>query len=110
MEWAIVVLAVGVIGITVLVAQGRGGEMPPEPVSDSYEPLIPDPIEPATLDEASFAVVIRGYDMRQVDELLARGAEELRELRRERDDLRAELDAGAGPEVRRLEPQPADGE
>lgn len=77
MSWFIAGILVAVIGLTVALAKGRGGEMPAE-TPDRLVPSLPEgPLRPEDLQGVKFAVVTRGYDMAQVDALLERIADQL---------------------------------
>ncbi|HSN43498.1 MAG TPA: DivIVA domain-containing protein [Propionibacteriaceae bacterium] len=77
MVWVFVGVAVLVIGLTVALASGRLGAMP-EAIVDRPVPRLPDGELSATdVRDASFAVVMRGYSMEQVDALLSRLADQL---------------------------------
>lgn len=77
MTWIIVLLAVVVIGIAWIVAQGRLGGMPPL-VDDRPGPDLPDAdITGEDLRGIRLAVTTRGYSMAQVDALLDRLANQL---------------------------------
>ncbi|MCL2782371.1 MAG: DivIVA domain-containing protein [Propionibacteriaceae bacterium] len=77
MVWFIVVLAVVVIAIAWLAAQGRLGGMPPM-VDDRPGPDLPDSdLRGDDLRRVRIAVTSRGYSMQQVDALLERVANQL---------------------------------
>lgn len=86
--WVMAVLAVVVMGVTAVLATGRGGELAPvEQEGDG--PTLPPPDRPVTaadLEGARFTTAVRGYRMSEVDALLGRLAEELRS-RPDRADL-----------------------
>ena len=67
MVWALCGLVIVIIGLAVLAASGKFGQVPA--VVDDRP--VPD------LRSAHFAVVPRGYSMRQVDQLLDRVAAQL---------------------------------
>ena len=77
MEWVAWVLAVAVLGLGAIAASGKMGELPAT-ITDSPRPHVPpgrltgDDLRDCRLD-----VVIRGYSMTQVDELLDRLSEQL---------------------------------
>ena len=78
MEIVIVVIAVAVLGLAALVAAGWFGQMQAEPVRDTYQPPVPEgELSAADLEQVRFGVTPLGYDMSQVDELVARVAREL---------------------------------
>jgi DivIVA domain-containing protein len=75
--WFLGVLVVLVIGATVVVAAGRGGEMRPV-YDDRPDLLVPDaPLTGDVLRSVRFSVAVRGYRMDEVDALLARLADQL---------------------------------
>ncbi|MGL5405821.1 MAG: DivIVA domain-containing protein [Propionibacteriaceae bacterium] len=77
MEWVFAALAVVVIGLAAFAAAGHLGAMPEVDV-DTPSPILPDgKLGAADLRSARFGVQIRGYDMAQVDSLLARLSEQL---------------------------------
>lgn len=77
MIWVLAIAAVGVLGLAAMAATGRLGEMP-QTVTDMPEPHFPDGwLVGDDLRSARFAVVARGYSMRQVDELVERLANQL---------------------------------
>lgn len=77
MEWVITALAVIILGIAALAAAGRLGSMP-EADDDVYAPPLPTgEITSDDLRGMRFGVALRGYDMRQVDTLLRRLADQL---------------------------------
>lgn len=85
MELIIAAVAVAVLGVAAFAATGRLGSLP-EPVDDLYEPTLPQgDVTPADLRRTRFGVTLRGYDMRQVDELLERLAGQLEAVSAERD-------------------------
>lgn len=77
MVWFLGIVAVLVVGATVVVAVGRGGEMQP-----AYDDR-PDAVVPAgeigadALRAVRFSVGFRGYRMDEVDTLLAHLADQL---------------------------------
>lgn len=92
MEWFIAVVAIVALGVAAMAAAGGVGEMSPEPVYDVYRQQLPDgPLRAQDLRDVRFAVALRGYAMAQVDELLARLADEIAQ----RDALITELTAEA---------------
>ena len=77
MVWFLGVLVVLVIGATVVVAVGRGGEMRAV-YDDRPDQLLPDaPLTADVLRSVRFSVAVRGYRMDEVDSLLARLADQL---------------------------------
>lgn len=104
MEMLIVIVAVVVLGLAAMVAAGKLGEMRAEPVRDQYQPPIPadGPVHGQDLSGVRFAVSPRGYDMAEVDDLMARMARELDE----RDRRLGELGQGRVPgPTRAVEPR-----
>lgn len=79
MEWFLWILAVAVLGLAAVASSGRLGELPPT-VNDTPTPhLPPGDLTADDVRRARFAVVVRGYSMAQVDELLERVARQLDE-------------------------------
>lgn len=77
MEWVLWMIAVAILGMAAVVASGRLGEMPAT-VTDTPRPHLPSGrITGEGLRGLRFAVVVRGYSMQQVDELLDRVASQL---------------------------------
>lgn len=90
MFWLQVVVAVGIVLATVLVAGGRGDGLSPAEVNRQRRSLPEDrALVPADLSAVDLGVAFRGYRMDEVDELLDRFALELAE----RDERVAELEA-----------------
>ena len=79
--WLFAVVAVAVMGVTAVVATGRGGSMG-EVFDDRVDARVPAgrPLTAADLRRVRFSTALRGYRMAEVDALLDRLAEEL-ELR-----------------------------
>lgn len=78
MEWAIAVLVVAVLGGAAAVAAGAFGEMPTEPVRDTYRQELPKTrLSVEDVQRLRFGVSVRGYDMRQVDDAIARLSHEI---------------------------------
>lgn len=79
MTWFFAILLVAVMGVTALVATGRGGSMA-EAYDDRPDARVPDdgPLTAADLEEVRFTTSLRGYRMSEVDALLDRLAGELR--------------------------------
>ncbi|HMR48162.1 MAG TPA: DivIVA domain-containing protein [Arachnia sp.] len=70
MVWAIVLVAMVVMGIAAIAGTGRLGEMP-EPVTDRPKPLLPDlPFGEDYLSRLRIPVLAHGYAVDQVDDLL----------------------------------------
>lgn len=89
MAWGIAVLAFAVLGVTVAVAAGGLGEMAAEPVRDTYRQDLPDDrLAPEEIQRLRFGISIRGYDMHQVDDALARLSHEIADRDDEIDRLR----------------------
>lgn len=77
MVWALGILVVVIIVLGLWAARGRLGQLGPQ-LPDRPGPDLPDgPVRAEDLDAVRFAVVTRGYDMEQVDAVLARLAEQL---------------------------------
>lgn len=95
MELVIVIVAVVVLGLAAMVAAGKFGEMKAEPVRDVYQPPVPADreLDADDLEQVRFGVQARGYDMAEVDDLMARMARELDE----RDRRISELGQGRVP-------------
>lgn len=95
MFWLQVVIAVGIVLATVLVAGGRGDGLSPVDVN-RQRTMVPEDraLVPADLEAVDLGVGLRGYRMDEVDELLDRVALELAE----RDERIAELEARTAPE------------
>ncbi|WP_176451675.1 DivIVA domain-containing protein [Enemella dayhoffiae] len=112
MELVIVVIAVAVLGLASMVAVGKFGEMQANAVQDRYEPPLPaaGPIQGKDLAGVQFATSARGYDMAEVDQLMARMARELDERdRRAADAASANSPAEPRPaEVGPAEPRPVE--
>lgn len=78
MDLVIVLVAVGLLGLAALVAAGWFGHMQAEPIRDDYQPpLDPGRIQADDLVDIRFATGPMGYNMAQVDEVMARIAREL---------------------------------
>jgi DivIVA domain-containing protein len=79
MTWFFAILLVAVMGVTALVATGRGGSMA-EAYDDRPDARVPadGPLTAADLEEVRFTTSLRGYRMSEVDALLDRLAGELR--------------------------------
>lgn len=80
MTWFFAVLIVAVMGVTAVVATGRGGSMA-EAYDDRPDARVPadGPLTAQDLEEVRFTTALRGYRMSEVDALLDRLARELRE-------------------------------
>lgn len=84
------VLALGVVAALVVLRSGVPGV--PDPVtSESFEPPPRGGLDAEELTDLQFDQAVRGYRMSQVDTVLDRLADELRERDAEIDRLRAEL-------------------
>ncbi len=88
MEWLIAVLVIAVLGVAAVVSSGGLGEMSKDPVRDVYRQDLPaTPLTGEDIDTLQFGIVLRGYAMGQVDDVLARLGAEIAD----RDALIAEL-------------------
>jgi DivIVA domain-containing protein len=78
MTWLFAVVAVAVMGVTAVVATGRGGSMA-EVFDDRPDVAVPGdrPLTADDLRDLRFTTAVRGYRMSEVDALLDRLAEEL---------------------------------
>ena len=77
MEWVAWILAVAVLGLGAIAASGKLGELPAT-ITDSPRPHVPPGrLTGNDLRDCRLDVVIRGYSMTQVDELLDRLSEQL---------------------------------
>ncbi len=75
------IIAVAVLGLAAVAASGRLGELPAT-VTSTPAPHLPEgTITGDGVRSARFAVVMRGYSMQQVDDLLDRLAAQLDEPR-----------------------------
>jgi len=81
MEWFVAVVVVAILGVAAMAAAGGMGGMPPDPVMDTYRQDLPDDraLQAADLQNLRFGVALRGYSMRQVDDLLDRLTREIAE-------------------------------
>lgn len=73
MMFLIAMIAVAVLGVAAVVATGSLDRMQPV-VRDHVEPVLDDAVDtsdPRTWTQARFSVRLRGYDMQEVDALLA---------------------------------------
>lgn len=79
MGWVFAALIVVVIGFVFLASLGRLGQMAPQ-IDDRPVPRLPEegPLSADDLIDVQFAVVTRGYAMEQVDAVLDRVADQLR--------------------------------
>jgi DivIVA domain-containing protein len=77
----IAVIVVALLGVAAMAAAGGMGEMPAEPVYDTFRQDLPTdrPLQAGDLRDLRFGVTLRGYSMRQVDEVVDRLARELAE-------------------------------
>lgn len=82
MTWLFAALVVLAMGGVAMVAAGRGGSMPPAH-DDRPDLAVPADrlLSAADLRSVRFPLALRGYRMSEVDELLARLADELEERR-----------------------------
>jgi DivIVA domain-containing protein len=80
MTWLWVVLVLVVLGSTAAVAVGRGGAMA-RAYPDRREVRLPAdrPVSASDLDDVRFSVVLRGYRMDEVDDVLSRIGRDLAE-------------------------------
>ena len=80
MTWFFAVLIVAVMGVTAVVASGRGGAMA-EVYDDRPDARVPadGPLTAGDLEAVRFTTALRGYRMSEVDALLDRLVAELRE-------------------------------
>lgn len=80
MTWFFAVLIVALMGVTAVVATGRGGAMA-EVYDDRPDARVPadGPLTAGDLEEVRFTTAMRGYRMAEVDALLDRLVAELRE-------------------------------
>jgi DivIVA domain-containing protein len=78
MMWFFAVLVVAVMGVTALVAAGRGGSMA-EVYDDRPDSRVQaeGPLTARDLEEVRFTTAVRGYRMSEVDALLDRLVREL---------------------------------
>lgn len=92
MEWAIAVMAFAVLGVTAAVAAGGLGEMGAEPARDTYRQELPDtPLSPEDIQGLRFGVTLSGYDIEQVDDVLARLSHEIADREEEIHRLRGQM-------------------
>ena len=91
MEWFIAVVVVAALGLAAIVAAGGLGSMPAEPTRDVFRQDLPGDrrLTGEDLRRLRFGVVVRGYAMSQVDDVLDRLSGEVAE----RDRRIAELEA-----------------
>ncbi|WP_337061929.1 DivIVA domain-containing protein [Kineococcus sp. G2] len=76
----LVLLAVGVAAVAAAVAAGRvGGGLGPATSTRPHRGLPDGPVLAADVDEVRFSVALRGYRMDEVDAVLDRLREEIRE-------------------------------
>lgn len=77
MVWLLCAFVIVIIGLAVMAASGRFGEVPAV-VDDRPAPDLPDgDLGPEDVRGARFAVVLRGYSMSQVDAMLERLAAQM---------------------------------
>ena len=78
MTWLFAVVVVVVMGVTAVVATGRGGALA-EVHDDRPDSRVPEagPLSAADLRAVRFSTAVRGYRMAEVDALLDRLAAEL---------------------------------
>ncbi len=84
MTWFFALLVVAAMGVTAVVAAGRGGQLA-EVYDDRPDAPLPTdrPLSPADLRAARFSTALLGYRAAEVDALLDRLAAELDEARSE---------------------------
>ncbi|MGK2310296.1 DivIVA domain-containing protein [Cutibacterium sp. V970] len=83
MVWALCGLVIVIIGLAVLAASGKFGQVPAV-VDDRPVPDLPEgDLSADDLRSARFAVVPRGYSMSQVDQLLDRMAAQVEASQKE---------------------------
>jgi DivIVA domain-containing protein len=80
MTWFFAVLIVALMGVTAVVATGRGGAMA-EVYDDRPDARVPadGPLSAGDLEQVRFTTALRGYRMSEVDALLDRLVAELGE-------------------------------
>jgi DivIVA domain-containing protein len=90
-EWFIAVVVVAALGVAAIVAAGGLGSMSAEPTRDVFRQDLPGDrsLTSEDLRRLRFGVVLRGYSMTQVDDVLDRLGGELAD----RDRRIAELEA-----------------
>ncbi|WCC80486.1 DivIVA domain-containing protein [Cutibacterium equinum] len=100
MVWALCGLIIVIIGLAVLAASGKFGQVPAV-VDDRPVPDLPEgEVSADDLRSVRFAVVPRGYSMRQVDQLLDRMAAQLEEAHKgDSTDLQDHSSNGTGPDT-----------
>lgn len=84
------VVALGLVAAVLVMRTGVPGVADPV-TSESFEPLPRGGVEPEGLLDLRFDQALRGYRMSQVDDVLDRLGEELRDRDSEIAELRAEL-------------------
>lgn len=95
MEWFIAALVVLALGVAAVAAAGGLGEMSTEPAADNYRQDLPaGPLVAEDIRGLRFGIALRGYSMRQVDDVLDRLSDEIAE----RDAKIAELEGHEGSE------------
>lgn len=102
MEWFLAVVVVAILGVAAVAAAGGMGEMAEQPVHDTFAQDLPQrPLGAAEVADLRFGMTLRGYAMRQVDDVLDR-------LAREIADRDATIEALSAPGVARADAdQPA---
>ena len=76
MMFLFAMLAVAVLGVAAVAATGGLDRMQPvvrDHVEPAHDPDV-DPARPGTLTRARFSIRLRGYDMQEVDDLIAKMA------------------------------------
>lgn len=79
MPWILAMVAVLALGGVAAVAAGRGEPMREQGPDRAGRLPTPGPITARDLSEVRFSTVVRGYSMREVDELLQRLQRQLSE-------------------------------
>lgn len=115
MEWFIAVVAVAVLGVAAIVAAGGLGSMPAEPTRDVFRQDLPADrsLTGEDLRRLRFGVAVRGYAMKQVDDVLDRLSGEVAERDRRiatLESLLAEHGIADQPDREPSDAEPADNE
>lgn len=108
MTWIWVLMAILLLGVTAAVAVGYGGSMG-RAYPDRPELLLPADrmVAAEDLEDVRFSVVLRGYRMDEVDDVVRRLVRELAERDARIAELSAAGDAGDGLQPPRPAPQQA---
>ncbi len=116
MTWVLALLAVAVLGVTAVVATGRGGSLQ-QTYDDRPDARVPatGPLTAADLAQVRFTTAFRGYRASEVDALLARLGRELaaRQDQQARPDAQPDARTDAQQDIQpdvRPEPGRAPGE